>query len=301
MQRLKRKAPSASEADLARFRAGVRAIDAAERAAAPYKTIEAMVYGPEVKYVQRTFAAEAFASIELTMMTDLQIGSKGFKQRVFQDHCNWLLAVPNRFVFLGGDLVNANTKHSVGDPHDDIGPPQEQVELCVGRLTPLRDDHRLLGYVGGNHERRTSAEFGDLGRLLARELKVPYSKGHQHHDVFFGDHNPFRVSLWHGVGSARTKGAKAQMIHRFMAQADSQLYLCGHLHDCMVVWDWRSVRRVDANGEPTLKQIKVAGAMSSSFQDYWDSYGEVAGLSPSGTMMARCVLEPDGKWELTLK
>ena len=46
---------------------------------------------------------------------------------------------------------------------------------------------------------------------------------------------------------------------------------------------------------------KIAGVMSSSFQSFWNTYAEVYGMSPSDTMMARCILGPKGDWEVTLK
>ena len=234
--------------------------------------------------------------IELMMLTDLQIGSKGFQRKRFMEYRAWILDSPNRFVFLGGDIVDAATILSIASPYDNTGEPIDQVDEAVELLKPLSDAGRLLGYVGGNHERRTLKTWGDCGRLIARDLKVPYSRGVQLIDLRYAAHNPFKVSLWHGSGSARTKGAKAQMIHRFMAQADSQVYLVGHLHDAMVLFDWRQMR---INGK--IKLQKIAGIMSSSFLTYWSSYAEVFAMPPSDTMMARIILEPSGHWEVTMK
>jgi len=41
--------------------------------------------------------------------------------------------------------------------------------------------------------------------------------------------------------------------------------------------------------------------MSSSFLEYWGTYAEVAGCAPSDTTMWRTILEPSGKWELTIR
>jgi hypothetical protein len=234
--------------------------------------------------------------VELIHLTDLQIGSKQFEKAKFIRYRNWILAEPNRFALLGGDIVNAATILSVGSPFDDTGEPIEEVEEAVEILKPLADAARLLGYVGGNHERRTSKTFGDCGRLIAKELKVPYSGGVQLIDIYYGEHKPFKVSLWHGAGSAQTKGAKAQKLHKFMGQHHSQLYLMGHLHDCVVLPDWR----IEREGS-RLRKVKIMGVMSSSFMGYWNSYAETYALNPSDTMMGRAILYPDGKWEVTLK
>jgi UDP-2,3-diacylglucosamine pyrophosphatase LpxH len=236
------------------------------------------------------------SQVELIHLTDLQIGAKNFQRDRFRKYREWILSSPNRFVFLGGDIIDAATILSVASPYENTDEPLDQTDEATELLKPLSDAGRLLGYVGGNHERRTCKTFGDSGRLIARNLQVPYSRGVQLIDLHYGKHKPFKVSLWHGGGSARTKGAKAQMLHRFMHQADSQLYLVGHLHDVVLLFDWRQAR-VDGR----IKLQKIAGVMSSSFLSYWNSYAEVFAMSPSDTMMARTILEPSGAWEVTLK
>jgi hypothetical protein len=236
------------------------------------------------------------SQIEISHLTDLQYGSKGFQRKRFLQYRDWILSSPNRFVVLGGDLVDAATIISVASPYENTEEPIDQVDGVVDILQPLADAGRLLGYVGGNHERRTVKTFGDCGRIIARNLNVPYSRGVQLIDILFGQHKPFKISLWHGGGSARTKGAKAQMLHRFMHQADSHVYLVGHLHDVVLLFDWRQ-QRIGKQ----IKLQKIAGIMSSSFQGYWNSYAETAAMSPSDTMMARIILERDGKWEVTLR
>ena len=236
------------------------------------------------------------ASVELIHITDMQVGAKNFMRKKFLKYREWILSAPNRFVLLGGDIVDAATILSIGSPYDNTGEPIDQVDEAVDILEPLASAGRILAYVGGNHERRTTKTFGDCGRLIARALKTPYSGGVQLIDIHFGKHAPFKVSLWHGGGASRTKGAKAQMLHRFMTQGDSHLYLVGHLHDSIVIPDWRQQRLA---GQIAL--TKIMGIMSSSFLSYWNSYAETYAMVPSDTMMARAILYRDGKWEATLR
>jgi hypothetical protein len=191
-------------------------------------------------------------------------------------------------------MVDAATVLSVGSPYENKFEPKEQLLKFVEVAMPFR--HRILSYVGGNHEFRTSKTFGECGSVIATLLGIPYSNGIQMLDVHFGEHKPFRVSTWHGAGSAKTKGAKLMMLHRFMSQGDSQLYLVGHLHDIVLTYDWRQIRKND-----DIKLEKICGVMSSSFLDFWGGYGERAGLTPSDTLMARVILEPTGRWETTLR
>lgn len=254
-----------------------------------------MSFGDELKYISVKFDEDEFPKgIELMMITDVQFGSLQCNVPRFLEYRDWILEKPNRFVFFGGDMVDAATAISVASPYENTEEPQGQVYRFCELAMPIR--HRILGFVGGNHERRSAKTFGDIGHLIATLLKIPYSSGRQFVDIQYGKHEPFKVDLWHGGSGSRTKGAKAQMLHRFMCQGEGQLYLCGHLHDCVLLFDWRQRRK-----NKTVYLEKFAGVMSSSFLDYWGSYAEVAGMAPSGTMMARCILTPDGRWEITLK
>lgn len=251
--------------------------------------------GDETKYVTVNFDVKEYpVGIELLMLTDVQWGHLMCREDRFIEFRDWVLDHPNRFVLFGGDMIDAAHALSVANSYENKYEPMQQVFRFVEVAMPLR--HRIIGFVGGNHERRSSKMFGDLGHLLATFMKIPYSSGKQLIDVNYGEHRAFKVSLWHGGTGSKTKGAKAQMLHRFMAQGDSQLYLVGHLHDVVLLFDWRERRK---NKKIVLE--KFAGVMSSSFLEYWGTYAETAGLAPSDTMMARVILEPNGKWEVTLR
>jgi len=254
-----------------------------------------MRYDHQIKYVTARFESTLFAEpLELLHVTDVQHGHVSCLYKRELEYRDWVLAKPNRFMLWGGDMVDDATIASPGSPWENIFDGQSQVFQFCKLWAPAR--HRVLGYVGGNHERRSIKGFGDLGRTIATLLRIPYSAGQQFVDIHYGEHKPFKVSLWHGSGSAQTAGAKMQMIDRFMQKADSHLYLVGHLHDAMMKFGWRQER---SRGK--IRLIKIAGAMSSSFMEYFGNYAEVMALSPSDVLMTRCVLEPAGGWEITLR
>lgn len=251
-----------------------------------------MIYGDQAKRVTVNFDAKKFNTIELSHLTDVQFGAVACQEKRLVEYRDWLLSEPNRFWLWGGDMIDAATMASVGSAYDNKWEPTYQAYRFLEIVAPAR--HRILGYVGGNHERRIK-QF-DVGSMMASWMGIPYSAGKQLIDVHFGDHKPFGVHLWHGGGSARTKGAKAMMVSRMMSEGDSQLYLCGHLHDALLLWDWR-IRRTANN----VKLLKICGGMSSSFLEHWGTYAEVAGMSPSDTMMIRCILDKKGHWEVTMR
>lgn len=252
-----------------------------------------MKFGEECKYVTANFKEKDFPEgIEIIHLTDLQFGHKACNVKRVIEYRDWVLSAPNRFVFFGGDLIDAATVLSVASPLENDGDPQNQIYNLVELLMPLR--HRVLGYVGGNHERRTVKTFGDAGKLIAMLLRVPYSAGKQFVDINYGKHKPFKNSLWHGGTGSKTKGAKVNMIHRYMMQADSHVYWVGHLHDFLYVGDVRETR----DGKGNIKLQKYCGVMSSSFLEHWGTYAEVMGLSAGDIQMWKLQLFPDGKWAM---
>ena len=257
-----------------------------------------MHHGEQVKYVTVRVPekeAKKWGQLELIQLTDMQFGHRSCKVPRVIEYRDWILKEPNRFVFLTGDCIDAATIFSPGTPWDSLFGPQSQAYRFAEIMAPMR--HRILGYVGGNHERRAMPAFGDIGVLLAVLLRIPYSDGQQAVDIYFGEHKPFKTLLWHGTGGARTKGAVAQVLDRFMQKGDSQLFLMGHLHQGLVMPGWRMYR----DGKNGLALQKIMGAIGTSFLEYYGSYGEVMGLNPSDVVMARALLDLNGKWELTLR
>ena len=255
-----------------------------------------MRYGDESKYITVKFDPKKYKDgIEIIHITDVQYGHLACDVGKFKEYCEWILSEPNRFVFFGGDMVDAATVMSIASPYENTEEPQGQVYRFCELANKIR--HRILGYVGGNHERRSSKTFGDLGHLIATLLRIPYSSGKQFVDIHYGEHKPFKNSLWHGGTGSKTKGAKAQMNHRFMTQGDSQVYWVGHLHDVLMIGDVREARGKDG----VIVPEKYCGVMSSSFLEHYGTYAEVAGMPAGDCQMWRLVLEPDGKWMMTLR
>lgn len=257
-----------------------------------HKTIYEL-YG-ETKYLSWDFSKAPFTTLELLQITDVQWGHVCTRRERVIEYRDWVLAKPNRYMIWTGDNIDSATMQSKGTTWENTGSPQQQLYEFVAIWAPAR--HRILGYVGGNHERRVLTTFGDLGITIAALLQVPYSRGKQLIDIHFGNHKPFQISQWHGVGGARTKGTVAQVLTRFASEGDSQLYLMGHLHQPMIIPFWKERR-----GEHGVRAVKTIAALGSSFMETWGSYGEVSGYGPSDVLMPRTVLDKDGGWEVTLR
>lgn len=254
-----------------------------------------MHYAEQTKHVVWQFP-KTFDHLELIHITDVQFGHVSCKLNRAIEYRDWVLDKPNRYMLWGGDMIDAySLMKSPGSPWEEMGDSQTQANHFAEIWGPAR--HRILGYVGGNHERRGLSSFGDLGVYIANLLQIPYSAGQQFIDIHFGKWGPFRVHLWHGRGASRTKGAKLNMVHELMKRSDCDLCLVGHLHDVLMTFDWRVMR--DQSDNIVLR--KQGGAMSSSFLEFWGTYGEVGGMNPSDVMMVCCHLMPDRKWRLAFQ
>src|SRR6185437_5339647 len=256
-----------------------------------------MVYGQQMKYVTWKFDPTVFRSIQLMHITDVQYGHIECQVNKFIEYRDWVLSAPNRFVLLGGDMIDSTTVMSPGSPWENICDPQGQVYKFCELIAPMR--HRILGYVSGNHERRGVKTFGDLGCLIATLMRIPWSAGRQLIDINYGTWKPFTVDIWHGRGAAQTKGAKVMMLFKYMNDhPGSHLYLVGHLHDCFVI---PCVREIRLHQKNSIKLEKYYGGMSSSFLSYFGTYAEVMGLTINDVMMLRTIIEPDGRSEMTIR
>lgn len=259
----------------------------------PLNLISGMHHGDQTKYLRYNLTHLA-EPIDLIQITDMQFGHVLCKEDKVIAFRDWVLAKPNRYMLWTGDNVDAGTKLSVGSPWEQKMEPQGQIYSFCEIWAPAR--HRILAYVGGNHERRGVPTFGDLGSLIAYLLEIPYSGGRQFIDFQFG-RKTIGVDLWHGTGAARTAGAQMMMLDRFMQTGDADVYLCGHIHTAMVRFFWRMRRKPWEN---TIRLHRVGGAISTSFLEYFNTYAEVAGMAPSGLLMARIVIKPSGQWELVM-
>ncbi len=268
------------------------------QASAPKDVVDmdlTMQFGDENKYVTVTFDPKKYPKgIELLHITDVQFGHKMCNVKKFEEYCQWVLREPNRFVFFGGDMVDAATVLSIASQYENTEEAQGQVYRFCEIANTIR--HRVLGYVGGNHERRSQNAFGDLGKLIATLLRVPYSSGKQFIDIHYGKHQPFKTTLHHGCTGSKTKGAKLNMVHTLMTQGNSHLYLVGHLHDFVMTVN---VRQAQRDGEVHLEEY--AGAMSSSFLEHFGTYAEVAMMGPGTIKMWKIELEPSGKWNMVAR
>ena len=101
-------------------------------------------------------------TIKVWAVGDVHIGSKSADIKGFKDFLDKIAADDDSFVCVVGDILNNCTRSSISDIYEETMPPSAQIELAAELLEPVKD--KILGCVGGNHERRSRRET-DLNPL----------------------------------------------------------------------------------------------------------------------------------------
>jgi hypothetical protein len=216
--------------------------------------------------------------------------------RVLKD-IEWAAKNPHCLVVLLGDGIDSATKESPGYLRENKTTPLQQVKDYIALHKPIAG--QIIGYVGGNHERRIDKALSDPGMtvsLIAEGLstdkhKIPYSGGLLLLDVHWRGHL-WTLTLFHGAGAAQTAGSKIQRMQRNMLLTDSLITLSGHLHD-----EAKTSRRfLKRMNDGTIKVVKQTALQCGTYMKYIGSYGEIGGMSPTGPDMIVIEFKPDGKY-----
>src|SRR5579871_2050550 len=156
----------------------------------PFKLVGHKQVRDEIKIVEAHFDPKQFDTLEILHFTDVQWGSKECKEDRVIEYRDWVLSKPNRFVLFGGDMIDAATSQSVASPYSNKYDPWTQIQTFCEVMMPMA--HRILGYVGGNHENRIArkSDGPDAAKIIAQYLQIPFSLGKQLIDVHFGKHDP---------------------------------------------------------------------------------------------------------------
>lgn len=215
--------------------------------------------------------------ITIFPISDVHFGALNHMEKEWLDFCKMIERTDNTFLILGGDMINNNTRSSVGSPWDDTVRPREQKKRMVEMLSPIKD--RILCAVSGNHEMRsakdadddptydimTKLDLEDLYRQDSAYMKV--SLGHRKRDNAPIQSYTFNVT--HGAGGGST-GAMINKAEGFSRTIDGlDCFVVGHAHKGAVTKPEKIV--IDRkNNKITLSHYVVVAMVS------WMNYGGYA-------------------------
>lgn len=94
-------------------------------------------------------------TVKVWPVADVHIGSKECDLDGFKAFLKRVLDDPDSYIVLVGDIINNGIAGSLSNVYEELYPPHTQIDIAYELLSPLADAGRILGAVGGNHERRS--------------------------------------------------------------------------------------------------------------------------------------------------
>lgn len=179
------------------------------------------------------------SAIKIACIADVHYGSIAHMEKEWKNFVKMVQEDPTMYLILAGDLINNNTRSSVGSPWDDVIRPREQKNHMVELLKPIKD--RILCCTSGNHERRsmkdadddptydimTKLDLEDVYRPNAAFLKVQLGKRQGKSKKA---NATYTFSVTHGCGGGQT-GAAVNRNERFGANIDGlDCVISAHTH-----------------------------------------------------------------------
>lgn len=167
--------------------------------------------------LERIFRVEHYPNIpdkrrlQVFQMTDVHLGAKTYIKEAFKQQIKKIKKTRFTKVILTGDILENNTKTSVGEGvYEETMTPNDQLLEIIDILRPIKN--KIIGISRGNHEKRTSKSEGiDLCDVIARNLDVPRLMDHSLHRFHFGDES-YTLLTTHGKSGASTIGGKINAV-----------------------------------------------------------------------------------------
>ena len=225
-------------------------------------------------------------------IADVHLGAIEHQEKEWLNFRDMIANTPNAYIILAGDLINNNTRSSVGNPWDDTLRPREQKKLMAEMLRPIKD--RILCCVSGNHERRSMKDADDdpTYDIMAKlDLEDIYRQNAAFLRIRLGLRNSFQkntdcyrtcytFAVTHGAGGGIYTGATVNRNERWGNVIDGvDCVIVGHTHKGTVTRPSKIV--IDPNhNQVSIKDYLVVSCVS------WQNYGSYAAqkmLLPTAT------------------
>ena len=213
---------------------------------------------------------------EVVFLGDCHYGSPQFDKPRFIamiDYC-----IKNSiYVFLMGDLIEMATRDSVGAgvyEQEYIG--QSQYEQMIDLLMPLAQKKLIIGTLNGNHEERAYKATGvNIGKMFARELKVPYL-GDACWNMFKVGTQCYSIYSLHGRTGSRFDGTALLALERISTSFYCDLIVMGHAHK--LISSTVIIQKIEHG---LVKEHKKTLLITGSYLKYDGGYAQTVGLPMS--------------------
>jgi hypothetical protein len=219
-------------------------------------------------------------------ISDLHIGAN-FNEGIFLKYRQWILDHPEAYCVILGDVIDNAITGSIGDTYESLRPKQQK-ELALKFLEPLAKAGKILGWVEGNHELRSTRQTDEyVGEYLTKMLGIPsvydpdglYMFLSVGHDRQKGkqNRNVYTLFMLHGYTGSRKMGGKANSLEDMKRGVHAEVFLVAHSHQKIVfpthtiMPDLRLKR---------IRYVKSMHIMAGSFIE-WAGYAVRKGYMPT--------------------
>ena len=182
-----------------------------------------------MEYIHFNFHKER--TIRIYPLPCLHVGVPQSDVKFIKEHLERIQKDPiARWVYMGdgGDCV---TKHSKGGIYEQILSPQQQHDLLVSLLAPIR--HQGLFGVRGNHGNRVYKETGlSFDKNLCHRLAIPYLGVSALANIIVG-RSSYDLYFNHGTDSGERIQPKVSKAEKFKEFINADALFTAHSHICI--------------------------------------------------------------------
>lgn len=233
--------------------------------------------------------------ITILPVSDLHLKSILCNEKSWQKFCEWLPKQKNHYLILGGDMINNNTRSSVGSPFEDTMRPREQKRILTEYLEPIKQ--YILAALIGNHEARSEKDadndpmydvmckldIEDLYRQDGAFIKIGVGTADKGNGRT-GAENTYLIYVTHGAGGGIFTGATVNRNERFAYTIEGlDAMIVGHSHKGAITKPSRIC--VDLRTNTITRRSTVVVASQA-----WQSFG---GYAQRKMMLPSSEVDPD--------
>lgn len=212
-----------------------------------------------------------YDTLEVYPIADIHLGDPKTDEELFKSFLKFILAKPNRYVILDGDLINNAIKTSVSNVYNEKYSPKDQKHMMCEFLRPIKD--RILCMVLGNHESRSLKDVdNDIMEDIAYRLGIEdrYNENGIYLNIQFGKDTHGRYLSYtgyivHGIGGGKSAGAPANILEKLPLSFIADFYIIGHLHRKLAFKN--TYFRPNATYD-RLEQFERAFVIAAPWQDF---------------------------------
>lgn len=232
-----------------------------------------------------------YDTIELYLIHDVHYGNECFDKRKWKRLKEEILAVPNRYCLIVGDIMENALPTSKGNVFTQFASPQEQKEWAIEQFSDLAE--RIIAVVPGNHEYNRTTKACGLYPLYDCALFAGIGERYRNSyavvdiGVGTGGHTPGRQVRYVGYLVHKARDTRMYSTADSIDGIDFMVY--GHDHDPK---DHPRKKLVYDNKNKYIVEKDIEVVDGGAFLEF-GGYAATSGYRPLSSKLYKFIL--DGK------